>query len=159
MMIRLVTLWLFLALLGLVLGCRREPITMINAPEQLVLYSLHPAKRTSDETDKIGEMFQGWRVLGKIEITEPEKQTKLLGAFKDAIARRPDSGARCFNPRHGLRILEKGKTLEYVVCFECSWFEEYADGVRQPKRTLNSDVQPTFDKLLTDAGIPIAPKE
>jgi len=155
---RLVALGCFVVLVGLALGCRREPLAGINAPEQLTLYSLHPQELSPDEVARAGETFHGWRVLGKIVITEPEKRKELVDALNDAMARRPEIGAKCFWPRHGLRIVDKGKTVEYVVCFQCSRFEEFVGEARQRYELLNPDVQPTFDKPLTDAGIPLGPK-
>jgi hypothetical protein len=159
MWVRFVTLGCCLVLMSLAAGCKREPLAGIDAPERLTLYSLHPQELDPEEVAKAGETFHGWRVLGKVEIKEPEKRKELVDALKDAIARPPEFGAKCFIPRHGLQIVEQGKMVEYVVCFQCSRFEEFAGGVKQRDGLLNRDVQPVFDKPLTDAGISLAPKE
>ena len=53
---------------------------------------------------------------------------------------------------------EKGKTVEYVICFECSRFEEFIGAKKLRHEPIDPNAQPAFDKPLQDAGVPIAPK-
>jgi hypothetical protein len=142
-------------------GCSGSPLAKLNSPDQLTLYSIDGRdedRRLKDLEVKSSETFHGYPVLGKVEVTDPDRRKQLIAALKDAHARRPTDGAKCFWPRHGIRAIEKGQTIEYVVCFECSRFEEFMGGKKLRHDLLNSDVQPTFDKPLTEAGIPIAPE-
>jgi hypothetical protein len=93
-----------------------------------------------------------------VEITDPSKRKELIAALKDGVARRPEFGMKCFWPRHGIRAVEKGRVVEYVICFQCNNFDEYREGTPRRGGTINGDVRPTFDAPLLEASIPIAPR-
>jgi hypothetical protein len=75
----------------------------------------------------------------------------------DGIADKNATPARCFIPRHGIRATHDGKTVELVICFECSqlWVHQ---GDAKDWMTIGKEPQSVFDKLLTEAGIELAPK-
>lgn len=125
-----------------------------DAPEKVTLYSIDP----NDNAKQQEESFRGRPVLGKVEIQTPAQRKELVAALKDGIARRPEHYAKCFEPRHGLRIVDKDKMTEYVICFSCSNYSEHSDDGGKGLQAINSDVRPTFDKPLQDAGVPLAPK-
>jgi hypothetical protein len=96
-------------------------------------------------------------VLGKIVIADAEQRKQVIAALKEGIAQgKGQQMAKCFWPRHGILAMEKGKTVEYVICFECSCFEEFIGGKRLRHEPIESTAQPVFDKPLQDAGVPIA---
>jgi hypothetical protein len=101
--------------------------------------------------------FHGYPVLGEVEVTDPERRRQLVAALQDGYARRPERGALCFWPRHGIRIVANGQTVEYVICFHCAQFERYS-GEARAGGLINPDVQPVFDNILKEAGVPIAPE-
>jgi hypothetical protein len=104
---------------------------------------------------KITEHFHGRPVLGKVEITDPQQRQRIVAALKENL--REGHLSKCFCPRHAIRAVERGRTFEYLVCFQCHDFAEYIDG--KPKRSGSVDerAKPVFDQPLRDAGIPIAP--
>jgi hypothetical protein len=147
-------------------GCTSQtsqttPNESINpGPEQMVLYSIDGRdfpKSKDGPADKdvsvVNEWLHQYPVLGKVEIKDGKQRKEILEALKDGIARKPEYGAKCFNPRHGLQFVEKGKTYEYIICFECSWYRLISEGSDQALTAINSDVQPKFDKVLKDAGV------
>lgn len=141
------------------LGCSRSPLADVNAPSRMTLYSIDgrdESKRLQGLSVKPIEDFYGYPVLGKVEIQDADIRMKLVDALKDGYARRPEVPPACFWPRHGVRIVEAGRTVDFVICFECNRLARRSDNL--PGGLINSDVQPIFDKPLTDAGIPIAPK-
>ena len=150
-------------------GCNRTPIVGPTSCSEMTLFSidgnneLDSSKAASAKPD---EVFHGFPVLGKVKITDEVMRKKMIYALKDAYARRPKDPALCFFPRHGLRIVENGRTMDLAICFECQNFAQYGGdesyfpysrGDVQAAGNLNRDIQPIFDKPLTDAGIPIAP--
>lgn len=146
------------ALLLATVGCGHGAIDGLRSSEQLALYSIDgTGKPLTDET-KAAETFGGYPVLGKVEIKTGDARKQLIAALKDAIEKGKGLPLpKCFWPRQALRAIEDGKTIDYVICFECSQFTVIIDGKRSPTRPLDPSVQPTFDKPLNDAGIPLAP--
>jgi hypothetical protein len=132
--------------------------TNAAAPEKMILFSIDGTDRDPKIPVEVKERFYNYPVLGKIDTADPEQRVTLVNALKDAQDRRPKDGAKCFWPRHALSIIDKGKKIDYIICFECKWFTEYVDGTQIRHETINSDVQPIFDKMLKDAGIPLGPK-
>ncbi|MBY0525870.1 MAG: hypothetical protein K2R98_20930 [Gemmataceae bacterium] len=129
-------------------------LKVLEKADALELYSLQP------DEEKGKDSFHGWKVLGKTTVKEKEPRTKLLGAVLKGIADSDGSAAKCLIPRHGLRAVHDGKTVDLVICFECHHVYIYAD--KEEKRELSLTTaetpQPTLDKILTDAGIKLAPK-
>ena len=63
---------------------------------------------------------------------------------------------KCFNPRHGIRATHDGKTVELVICFECSSFDIYSGSEGSVEKTkhllVGKSPEATFNKVLKDAG-------
>lgn len=143
------------------MGCSKNPAG-VTAPDELTLYSIDGR----DEGDgrgvgvkATGETFQGYPVLGKFEVKDAVRRRELATALADAIERGKDRPmAKCFWPRHGFRLVRGGQVTEYVVCFECSIVQRILAGTKGSYEPIDVTTQPTFDKPLLDAGIPIAPK-
>lgn len=167
-------LWKFVSLPGLAVAVFLlwlfwpipNPMEELQEAEEFILYSIDGREESRIIHDnppipKLPETFRKYPVLGKVKIDKPEERRKLIAGFKDAVTSKPWIGAKCFWPRHGIRALVNGKTVEYVICFECDqYYRSEKDALRKEFGYLNRDknVQPVFDKPLTDASIPIAPK-
>lgn len=150
--------WFILLAISIACGCRSGSLDSLDAPEQITLYSIDGRDEERRGEAKASEFFHGYPVLGKVEISDSGKRNELIAALKDGITRKPDSPAKCYWPRHGLRVTQKGKIVEFVICFECSRFEEFEGATKVRHELINRDIQPKFDKPLQDAGIPLAPK-
>lgn len=150
--------WVGLLFLPALLGCGAGSVTELDSPEQLTLFSIDGRDEERRGVVQAEEIFHGYPVLGKVEIIDPDDRKTLIGALRDGIARRPKEGAKCFWPRHAIRAVEKGRTVEYVICFECERFEEFLGDKKLRHESISRDVQPAFDKPLREAGVPIAPK-
>jgi hypothetical protein len=154
----------FLAALGFALlpGCGSDGVILLHDdPEQLILYSIDgPAEWKQDgeltPEQKKGEVLHGYPVLGKVEITEPKQRRELLSAMKRAVGN--DNPANCFIPRHAIRSIKGGETVDVVICFECGNYRAYRQGERAYGGTpgVKPSAQPRFDKILRDAGVPLA---
>ena len=84
-----------------------------------------------------------------------------MAAVKDGIRNAPKTPKGCFMPRHVVRVAKGGKTVDLVICFQCDNYRVYRVG-RDAGSTgggrISSAGQPVLDKILRDAGIPLAPK-
>lgn len=120
-------------------GCGRNSVADLEIPEQLILYSIDGQDYGPENAPKVEETFHGYPVLGKVEIKEAEKREEIIAALKDGIAGSDGTMAKCFWPRHGIRAVEKGQTIDYVICFECYQLQVYLDG--------NAKSEPTIRKI------------
>lgn len=129
----------------------------IVTPDELTLYAIdglvnEPAEFVTDD-----KHFRGYLVLGKVEITEPKARLEIMRAINDGISESDGTVASCFWPRHGVHVETEGKTIDFVICYEC--LQVYVFSGRE-----RPDMQPTSEKhqaMLTDrltaAGIKLAP--
>jgi hypothetical protein len=147
---RLAGLLLCLLLLGCQDADTRIPI------ESMTVYSLdgnYDKYYARDNKTPTGEMFHDHPVLGKTDIADPKDRTAILVAIKKGIAESDGDQAKCFWPRHGVRLVQSGKTIEYVICFECLQLNEYRDGDIKHKATTRSPAA-VLDEQLQGAGVP-----
>jgi hypothetical protein len=134
------------------------PFRSLDDDDQITLFSIDGRPKAIRGPAFDGEEFQGYPVLGKIEIRNPEQRLTIIEELMRAYRERPVEGARCFNPRHGIQIVRDGTATDFVICFECSWFDEYRDNERKARRTISKAAEPILDRFLMDAGIPPAPR-
>jgi hypothetical protein len=124
---------------------------VLAKPDSVDLYSLDPIPPGPGEEPT--EFFQGWQVLGKNAVTDADGRKAVLAA---AATIRPGWGAKCFNPRHGIRATAGEKTADLVNCFECRWVYVFLDREQEVVHlTIGRDQQPALDKVLTDAKVPL----
>ena len=143
-----------------------EPTTspLADDPDQLVVYSLDGTKEVREaelaEAKLKGEYLYTFPVLGKVQVTDTRQRREVLAAIRRAV-RNPPKPAHCFWPRHAVRTVKGGETVDMVICFECQtyftyWGVEPEGGRLTP--AISPDPEPLFDKILTDAGVPLAKK-
>jgi hypothetical protein len=152
----------FVMLVGCVLvtsalvGCGRDAVAGLDTPEQLTLYSIDGRYFEPGQEPKAQEKFHGYPVLGKVEIADGDKRKEIVAALKEGLARSDGTRAACFWPRHAIRAVERGQTIDYVICFECYQLEAHAGGSKSMK-PITREPQPVFNKHLKETGIPLAP--
>jgi len=121
--------------------------TLSNA-NQLELLSLVP----EPEKEKPKDHFHGYTVLGKTAVQDAATRKKVVDSLTRGMQGEINP-AKCFEPRHGIRAVHDGKTLELVICFACKQFEVYDASGNKQKFLVNNTPEPTFDNVLKDAGI------
>ena len=111
---------------AVVAGCGRAPVEGLDASDRLTLYSLDgegkpievlrvPLDENPEETrKKPAEEFHQFPVLGKVEIADAAKRAEIMRAFKQGIERSDGSMAKCFWPRHGIRVTKDKIQSDYV---------------------------------------------
>lgn len=131
--------------------------SILEKADQIELLSIDPGNRELDEPPPKGDYY-GWRVLGKTVIEGAETQKSIVSSLEQGIAG-GNTGAACFDPRHAIHAAHKGKKVDILICFHCSQVLVYLDGQQQdPFLFINASPEPVFDKLLTDAYVPLAAK-
>ena len=88
------------------------------AKGQLFLYSLDPKGGIGYAVNN-DEVFHGFTILGRAEITDEKDKAALINGFAKGISENTNTFAACFNPRHGLRLKVGTNTYDFVICFHC----------------------------------------
>lgn len=129
-----------------------EVRAILDKADEIELISLDP-KRLKDPKDG----FHGYKVLGQATVRKDDKNTA-VAAISKGIKESVLGGALCFSPRHGIKATHDKKTVELVICFECEHVHVYMGGELVDRLHTTADPQKAFDKLLTDAKVPLPGK-
>lgn len=149
-----------LLLWGFLCSCSRNPMGLPDNPQSTTLYSIDGRdfkEMEKGESPKTDEQLHGYPVLGKVEITDAGKRRELIAALRDGMNRSDGTMMKCFWPRHAIRFVKDGETQDYVICFQCQQLE-LRSGIAKVVKAITKEPQTVLDKMLTDAGIKLAPK-
>jgi hypothetical protein len=127
---------------------------VLHKAAEIEVLSLDPSE---GEDNKAGDAFHGWKVLGKTTVQEKAVRKKIAAAVARGVALAPKLAAKCFEPRHGIRATYRGTTVDFVICYECSQIEVYY-GKRNANVRTDSSSEPSLDRILKRAGVPLAQK-
>jgi hypothetical protein len=137
-------------------GVPKAALPKIEVPDKLTLYSIDGRYYPRLKKDYSGEVFDHCPVLGKTDIASIDARKQLIAALNDGIAQSDGTMAGCFNPRHAIRAVVNGRTIDYLICFECLQVMIDAGGSRKIV-PITRDAQEVFNRYLKDAGIALAP--
>jgi hypothetical protein len=155
--LKLLALLLFLlAVLWIYLGWRYWDAWSIPLnPDQLTLYSIDGSDYSNGTEPKTSEKIGRFPVLGKVEITDPIVRKQIMSELRKGVIE-SGSAALCFWPRHAIRIVTKGRSIDYIVCFECNQIL-VKEGARWKIILTSERARSYFNKVLEEAHIPLAP--
>jgi hypothetical protein len=122
----------------------------LEKAEGMTLLSLDPDEKAGVDAPV---QFHGWKVLGKTEVKDKAARAKLVAALVEGASKKGLEPAKCFNPRHGLHLTYKGKSVDLVICFECAQVRVHGAGA--DRFLIARSPQPALDKILKDAGVPL----
>jgi hypothetical protein len=93
-----------------------------------------------------------------LKITDEAVKEKLLAELRQSLVNR-HAAAKCFEPRHMIRVERKGETIDVLICFDCSNLTGFIDGARQREFQIahNPKLQESLNQLLAEQKIPLAP--
>lgn len=142
---------------------RHIDTSAINQDEivQLKIYSVRPLP--SQLGEKHQDTFHSFPIMGSAEVSGKTGFIDLISTVNRDLL--PHVSNHCvFEPRHGLSIAYKNKTIDYLICYHCGDVTEYEGNVLKRTFTLRG-APPSFgtaskaalDKVLHDAGVPLAP--
>ena len=147
--------------LGYVNRLPTEAVESLGKGAEFVLYSLDPGPITFLPTPRLkaGESLDGFKILGRLALTDPKSRAIAVSAFTEAIqAADIHFIAMCFRPRHALRVTANGKVFDFIICYECGRLKLFQDGVLVGAIGIPSAPEP-LNKLLSAAGIPLAAQD
>ena len=90
-------------------------VEILNGGDSFMLLSLDPLAGANASQD----MFHGHAVLGRADIRDARKRKDLLQALYGGIANAEGKIAKCWSPRHGLRVVRGSEAVDLIICFEC----------------------------------------
>lgn len=156
MRLRFVAVASFLIAAAAVAGCSRDRVAGLGTPQELTLYSLDGRDFEPGEGPKSAEQFHCYPVLGKVEVEDADRRKAIVAALKAGVARSDGFMAKCFWPRHGIRTVEDGNIVDFVICFECLQLHTHA-GSSTKTVAVSREPQAVLNDALTAAGVPLAP--
>ena len=123
--------------------------------EIFALDPIHVSERESSAPS-----LHGYPILGSATITDHGQRAALVELVLDGIVKSEGEQAFCFDPRHGLRAVHEGRTLELVICYECLSMNAYGDstGTAAERVTVLTaeSVERGVTRIYEGAGLTIA---
>ena len=164
-------LFIAAAIYALFLGCgskAKKENGEGDIPTKLTLYSIdfresgmpdlgeptYDLKSKNAGKERIG----AWVVLGKIEIKDPKQRKEIMDSIHEAI-RNPDPQAKCFWPRHLIRVEEAAGPSEITICFSCNGYEASGQLATEHTEAISDRPKDLLNKILADAKIEMVPED
>jgi hypothetical protein len=137
-----------------------------DVPTKLTLYSIDfrevAPEFQEEETEKPKndgkERIGGYVVLGKIEIKNPQQRKEIMDSIREAI-RKPAEQAKCFWPRHLIRLEERKGASEIVICFSCSGYTASGHLATEGIQPISDHPKALLNSILKDAKIEMVPED
>lgn len=132
-----------------------------NAPD-MELFALDPKPRTPESTLPAEGQMHGYGFTGRAIVKDKVQRKALAEMVLRGIRESDGKQAKCFEPRHGMRVAQGGKTLELLICYECLSIEAhgsvFGEGAEKRIVLTSASVEPAMTKAFTEAGLTIAAK-
>lgn len=145
---------IFGATLGYVQSTKKEKRKVISEelweslyhPKEMILYSLDPEKNLKPAEGS--NLLLGYKVLKSKEIQSENEKAKIADAIKSAVSALFAKPAKCFIPRHALKITDEKYTYIFLICYECGNMEIFLDDSRIINLTIGGTPN-LFNKILS----------
>jgi hypothetical protein len=120
--------------------------------DDILLYSLLPSSEPGKEDV---DRFHTYPILDSVQVVDQNHRTAVYAALR-AGAEAGTLGRRRWQPHHGVRISQGGRTLDFVICFICECMQVFVD-LRSDEfkwADISNRPEATLDELLAKAGHP-----
>ena len=133
-----------------------DALRAIISDSSLVLFSLSPHREAVNPPDR--QAFQNYPVLGQTTVADEARRRQMADELQRGLENWSGREmAACFNPRHGIRATDGGRTFELLICFECGRIY-YFPPPGERKRNFEIRMKPgVFDDILIAENIPRPP--
>ena len=131
-----------------------DPLAVLDNPDRMILYSIDGDAVRHDRTVEGADLFHRAPVIGQVNVIAADKRSALAYALKQGIES-PERPVECFWPRHALRVTSNGRTVDYLICFECSRIYVY-EGNSKVVKHVSRAPQRIFNQHLREAGITLS---
>lgn len=128
---------------------------VLEQPDKVTLFTLNPVRILDGKLSPEPDRLRTYGITGQAVIDDTDEHRMLVEAVYRGLRGEGAGPAACFNPRHGLRFERQGRTIECLICFECTWIYIYGrDGSDDEVRLLfGATVEPVFASLLKAHGL------
>ena len=121
--------------------------------DRFELLSIRPARVERSEG---AFNFHGWEVIGRTWVRDAALRKKLVAAFRAGVEENQGFGAACFRPRHGIRVTQKGRVTDFIICFECYQTQVYVDDRPLKAVLVTRSPEGVFNESLKEAKLPLS---
>lgn len=127
---------------------------ILSGVSDLEIISIDPGsyRRAEEQTDA---RLLGYKIIGSAPIRNSAVQQRLSAAFIKGVTESNGLSFMCFSPRHALRIRKEGRSIVFLICFECMKVKAIGDS-RLEWFFTTGDEEVVFDAVLGELGIPKA---
>ena len=126
---------------------------ILEADAQLRIYALDPDRTAGVDAQEF-ELLRSWRTLGDALVRDEERD-ELLSLLYGGIVLSDGAMARCFLPRHAIRAMHRGNTLDLLICFECSTLQVWMNDEHLTSAPIHAGVEPAFSRAFREQGLRI----
>ncbi len=130
-----------------------EHRAVLEQAEEIEVLSLMP----DDLSERPPDGYHGFKVLGKTTVNDAGDRKRLVTSFENGV-HIDGVPFQCFNPRHDIRATHDGQTVDFVICFECSYVQTFLNGVQGRTFAITNSPAASFDEVLKKANVPLAEK-
>lgn len=121
---------------------------MLEGADAFKIYALEAY--ASEAPAPGAEVFHGHEVLAQAEIKDAKVRSNITSIVNRGVRKGGDQ-AKCFNPRHGIHATQAGRTVDLVICYECSTIEVVENG--NTTTVVTGDVQADLDEVFHAVGV------
>ncbi len=129
----------------------------LQHPKEMTLFSIDPIDSEDLKPTDKENIFHGFKSLGSTPILNLETQGIIAKEIENAVTAMGKSQAKCFWPRHGVRITDGKSVYDFLICFECYTLHLYEDE-RKTNEVVIGGSGDVFNEILIKANVPL-PKE
>jgi hypothetical protein len=124
--------------------------TALEKADAIDVLSLDPQ---GDDESK--DAFHDYKVLARATVTDDDARKAVVAAVLKGVAESDGAVAKCFEPRHGLHVVYKGKTYDFLICYQCSQIQVFAEAAEEPETVgTTAASRAALDKALRESGAP-----
>jgi len=111
---------------------------VLEAPDTMVIMALEPHFRHPPDQAG-GDLFHGYVVTGKAPVEDEASRRALMDLVFEGVSKSDGKVARCFNPRHAIRVTRAGEVVDLVICYECFQISVLRPGTEDGPMVLTDD--------------------
>ncbi len=124
----------------------------MNEPTSVTVFSLHPG---STVAPWYRQRFHGFRILGQVTV-EGTEQKVVTASLKKILNDWNGAVPPCIlEPRHGVRITRGGRTIDFLICFQCQKMFIFSGGPSHLDRSFTGSAD-ALNAVLRAAHVKLA---
>jgi hypothetical protein len=128
-----------------------QAVAVLKKATQFELLSISPDPFQKNSPEE----FQGWPVIGKTTVKDPNTRKRLVAALEKGVEENKGDSMKCFNPRHGIRVTHDGLAVDFLICFECFQLMVYVAGEKEQRVLITDSPASVFNQTLQQAKVPL----